>query len=270
MVNTTLSDVTLTMIVRDELMNPAGGLHAMLTHHLPWFEHVVVLDTGSVDGTRQLLEHLQGKYPQLKVYDARFKGYAAARNTANEHVRTTWALALDADEFIPSELNIEKYVTETLKQKPDLEGISFQILGVYPDGECRAKFYAEYWNPRFYQVAKALFTRRVYGLLKVGDGTHIENPLFREAIYEFVPEIEDRQMKCRKIYYRWCLPIPSFLMRAPSRVKGFTQWKTPNPQCLRKYGIDVFAVLTELDKIGLKPHPKIVEQLEQYRRNTRD
>ena len=73
-------DVTLGIIVRDELMNPAGGILSMLNQHINSFSNVVVLDTGSVDGTRELLEHLSGQYSHLKLYDGRFKGYAHARN----------------------------------------------------------------------------------------------------------------------------------------------------------------------------------------------
>src|SRR3989344_9614480 len=99
---TPLQDITLTMIVRDELMNPAGGLLPMLEYHLPHFEHAVVLDTGSVDGTRELLEHLAGKYSQLRVCDAKFEGFDKARNQANRHVRTRYSLVLDADEMMSS------------------------------------------------------------------------------------------------------------------------------------------------------------------------
>src|SRR3989344_6201306 len=106
---TPLQDITLTMIVRDELMNPAGGLLPMLEYHLPHFPEAVVLDTGSVDGTRQLLEEMRREYPQLGVYDATFEGYGPARNTANGYVKTKYTLMLDADEMIgrPDSLTIE-------------------------------------------------------------------------------------------------------------------------------------------------------------------
>ena len=103
-----LDNTTLAMIVRDEKMNPAGGVELMLRCHLPFVEEAVVVDTGSVDGTREVLEELQSQYPHLRVYDMIWNGnFADARNKSLMNVKTDKVLVLDADELVVPE-DIEK------------------------------------------------------------------------------------------------------------------------------------------------------------------
>lgn len=64
-----MPDVSLCAIVRDEAMNPAGGVVKFIDAHMPYVEEGVVVDTGSIDGTREILEEMQAKYPHLKIFD---------------------------------------------------------------------------------------------------------------------------------------------------------------------------------------------------------
>src|SRR3989344_6360433 len=132
---TPLQDITLTMIVRDELMNPAGGLLPMLEYHLPHLPEAVVLDTGSVDGTRQLLEHLQGQYPQLKVYDAKFNGYGFARIEANQHVSTEYSFMLDADERLEKPRKLYREWNRILARAGEASGINFDFEDITLNGD---------------------------------------------------------------------------------------------------------------------------------------
>ena len=94
-----LPNVTLAGIVRDEMMNPAGGIVDYIHSALPFVEEAVIVDTGSVDGTRQALTKLKRKYPQLKVFDTVFIGYAEARNFNIQLIEPgRKVLVLDADE----------------------------------------------------------------------------------------------------------------------------------------------------------------------------
>ena len=70
---------------------------------LPYVEEAVVVDTGSVDGTREILKEMQSKYQHLRVYDHKWKGFADARNRSLEEARTKRVLILDADEIIADE-----------------------------------------------------------------------------------------------------------------------------------------------------------------------
>ena len=103
-----LKDTSLCAIVRDEEMNPAGGIRDYLHCVLPFIEQAIVVDTGSVDGTRQILEEMQGQYKNLKVFDHAFDGFAQSRNSVFDYIKknnlgTKYSLFLDADERIPRE-----------------------------------------------------------------------------------------------------------------------------------------------------------------------
>jgi glycosyltransferase involved in cell wall biosynthesis len=103
-----LKDTSLCAIVRDEMMNPAqlprkSGIRSFVESHVPFVERAVIVDTGSVDGTREELEQLASEFPSLKVYDRPFDNYAAARNHSLSLVGTRRALVLDVDELVTQE-----------------------------------------------------------------------------------------------------------------------------------------------------------------------
>ncbi len=255
---TPLSDVTLTMIVRDELMNPAGGLHAVLSRHLPYFDNVVVLDTGSVDGTRQLLEHLQGKYSQLRVYDAEFKGYGHARVTANQFVTTEYTLMLDADECLKEPEDLLKEMEE-LRKYPNIIGLKFSIQDVYKDG---FQMYGGGWNPRLIEQKKVKFNNlEVWEQLDYGEervkssGHEILHFRGRGLTYE--------SSTPKQRYWYDLLKFHLNGKIAPSQLPKFCEWKTTDPAVLLEYGVDVFEELRVLKEMGLQVHPEIIERLQQ-------
>ncbi len=258
-----LSDVTLTMIVRDELMNPAGGLLPMLEYHLPHFPETVVLDTGSVDGTRQLLEHMAGEYPQLKVYDAKFEGYGYARMTANRYVTMPYTFMLDADERLEG---INSFVEwwENIKdeEKTLLLGVNFRFKNVHWNGPSKG---GTGWNPRLALQAKVNFWNKPLGELS----TLMSSPslslsdqkifhfLYRNSSTDFMSLSSDPKVQ------DWYTHFDHYLHEgtAPSRLPNFFYWKVPNPRSLEIYGINIFSVLARLQQLGLKPQSTIVEEL---------
>ncbi len=283
MVDTTLSDVTLTMIVRDELMNPAGGLLPMLERHLLYFPETVVLDTGSVDGTRQLLEHLQGKYSQLRVYDAAFEGFGPARTMANSHVRTKYSFILDADEMISSIAGVAADIKRANKrcEKEDFT-LRFKFRWIQPFSRAFTRD-TNVLNPRLFPKDKTKFERVIYEWVTVTDAEIGGNVYSASTlINHFVPEGEGVEHKNKQFYNEMIHHNPGygideikrfhrtkeFLQQhgPPSLKVGFEKWKTPHPKCLQDYDIDLFAVLRELNSLGLKVHQKIIDQLECYRR----
>ncbi len=267
---TPLSDVTLTMIVRDELMNPAGGLHAVLSRHLPYFQKVVVLDTGSVDGTRQLLEEMASGYSQLRVYDAEFKGYGPARNTANKYVKTEYTLMLDADEAMGSPSEFTEEVKRALDVGPKKTALNVPIKTIFPSGKT---LNLGGWNPRIFQHNAARFIKNVWEEVAIdGKIQKVSKPSkypgLKNKVYHFTPSTQAWSKKNEDWYTplepktNWgILKGGTYDGEAPSQINSFSIWKTPNPTTLLQYGIDVQTEIKELERLGLLVHPGIMERL---------
>jgi glycosyltransferase involved in cell wall biosynthesis len=87
-----MTRVALVMIVRDE----AQAIDRALASARPYVERMIVLDTGSTDGTPQIAQRLGAEVHGFEWCD----DFARARNAALAHSDAAWNLVLDADEWI--------------------------------------------------------------------------------------------------------------------------------------------------------------------------
>lgn len=87
--------------------NEAANIHGCI-QRLAEFEEVVVVDSGSTDGTPDILAR---DFPDVRVYQHPFKDFGDQRNWAIDHtdVKSEWILFLDADEHCTAELSDEIY-----------------------------------------------------------------------------------------------------------------------------------------------------------------
>ncbi len=67
-----------------------------------WADEVVVIDSGSTDGTAELATKLGARVEQVP-----FKGFGDLRNRALEHCRSDWIFSLDSDERCTPEVRDE-------------------------------------------------------------------------------------------------------------------------------------------------------------------
>ena len=126
-----LPETTLAAIVRDEMMNPAGGVERFLRAALPHVEAAVVVDTGSVDGTCDVLSDLTKEYSHLKVYHRKWDNFAPSRNFSLSKVETKRVLVLDADELIT---HADYKILADYVNKNPVWGYWFTFRNIYPDG----------------------------------------------------------------------------------------------------------------------------------------
>jgi len=85
------------VIVKDELDRIEGCIRS-----LEFCDEIVVVDTGSTDGTLDLLRSMNVELSQRE-----FKDFAQARETARKAASGVWILHLDADERITPDLALE-------------------------------------------------------------------------------------------------------------------------------------------------------------------
>ena len=107
-----LADVTPLIITKNERPNIARTLAA-----LSWARRIVVMDSGSTDGTLEILR----ADPRITVVDRAFDTFAGQCNAGLEHVASEWVLSLDADYVFTSEVIAE---IAALPDQPPADGYS--------------------------------------------------------------------------------------------------------------------------------------------------
>ena len=217
-----IQDVSLCAIVRDEIMNPAGGIVDFVDSTLPFLETGVIIDTGSLDGTRQALEELKAKHTNLFVYDHKFNGYGPSRNVSLERTKTKYALVLDADERLTpwdfSEIRL------FLEYYPRL-CYEFGFQHIHPDGRNVEAYNHTY---RLFEASKFRFKRNLWECLSPApkEGEYLELPI---KIKHFLPEVIGTLLKITQ----WNNHIVNESelnpqIGAPSQTKNFEIWKLYN------------------------------------------
>lgn len=108
--------VSLIMIVRNEERNLADCLDSVKE----LFDEIVVVDTGSTDGTRAIATHFGARVFDFPWID----DFSAARNEALRHAHGDWIFWLDADDRV-DEVNRRKL--QTLFASLGQETIAYQV-----------------------------------------------------------------------------------------------------------------------------------------------
>lgn len=140
------------------------ALDSVLTQHELDVELIVVND-GSKDDTRGVLDEYQRRYPELVVLHQDNAGAAAARNNGIAQAKAPFVLMLDADDALnPGALAVLKQAMQGNPQAGILIG---GRTAIYPDGRERS------WIPRHISVSSPLEKIRNYLLTKrieIGNG----------------------------------------------------------------------------------------------------
>jgi glycosyltransferase involved in cell wall biosynthesis len=95
-------------------LNEAANLARTLSI-LSWADEIVVVDSGSTDGTCEIAESFHAKF-----FIEAWKGFAAQKNSALAKARGDWILSLDADEEVEPALADE--IRTVLPANPTVSG----------------------------------------------------------------------------------------------------------------------------------------------------
>ncbi|MCK5043807.1 glycosyltransferase [Candidatus Pacearchaeota archaeon] len=243
---TKLDNVCLCTIVRDEEMNPAGGIIRFIDSHVPFVESAVILDTGSKDNTYELLKEAQNRYSNLLVNQIKFNGFADARNQslklARRETGLKYSLILDADELITSKKPENRWfmIKDNLEENSRVDLFKFAFVHIFPD-ETRVQR-PIHPHRLFKNNPKFEYANEIYeSLPDVEDGRYMCKIMLSKdksktvEIMHFLPSEEGVDLK-ESYFYNNC-GFGSFFYEkviekniAPSEVRGFNIWKKYNPK----------------------------------------
>jgi len=229
-----LPNTSLCSIVRDEKMNPAGGIQRFVEAHVPFVEEAVIVDTGSLDGTREILEEMQSKYPNLRVYDHKFDGFGNSRNYSLNKVKTKYALVLDADELLCQKrpTNDWEELYKTFNDNPYIEIFNFDFNNILPNGKTAD---VPCWGSRL--IKKSIlkdFSSTLYECINIRNKALRVGYAFPLPINHFLPDsiaLETKKLKWYQKNDR--LAFRNNILDseiAPSQTSNFQDWKKYNPQ----------------------------------------
>ncbi|MDX6556313.1 MAG: hypothetical protein QOD86_2508, partial [Miltoncostaeaceae bacterium] len=111
--------VSVVMPARDAEGTIGEALESLRAQTIDDWE-VVVVDDGSRDRTRALVEELAARDPRIRVIDGPATGPAAARNAGIAAARFDWLAFLDADDWLEPEYL--EALTGVLREDPALDG----------------------------------------------------------------------------------------------------------------------------------------------------
>jgi glycosyltransferase involved in cell wall biosynthesis len=120
-------------------MNEAGRIAKTIEAAKAVADEIVVVDSGSTDGTQRIVEALG-----CRVVFHAWEGYGPQKRYAEDSATFDWLLNLDADEVLTPEA-IAEIRSIMMLQKPTCDGYRLRTVNVYP-GFNRPRLFADFHN----------------------------------------------------------------------------------------------------------------------------
>lgn len=136
--------ISVCMIVKNEIAIIEESIKRLLPH----FDEVIVVDTGSDDGTWELLREI-GEIFYRNLYPFKYNPptftFSQARNVSIDCVDNDWILILDADEELPLE-SVEK-IKALVANPPedDYPAMSFKLINHLDGGQINQHFMTRFF-----------------------------------------------------------------------------------------------------------------------------
>jgi len=197
---------------------------AMLRHHLPLADEIVVNEGYSTDGTFEAIKDLD---PKIKVFRSHWPKpeglgwYNSFKDAARRQCTGDWCMLLDCDEFVP-EWDFERLRSRLETAKEDL--LAVDVLNFYGNYRVfHSRPALSHWPDR-----KMILSRNRPDVEAWGDGTNVRivgQPFaWPDTAHEFVlhhfgtvrhPAIlrEKWRNQQGRVYGTMRIPIPTFLFR---------------------------------------------------------
>lgn len=101
-------------------------IESVLNQETNFNYHVVIINDGSTDGSRQLLERYEGD-SRITIIDQDNKGFSGARNTGLDNVKARYICFVDSDDRLRPD-TIEVLMSKAVKEDLDIVGGGYVVF----------------------------------------------------------------------------------------------------------------------------------------------
>lgn len=151
--------------------NEADRISRPIRSVIDWVDEVIVVDSGSTDGTIEVAEKLGAR-----VVHKDWEGYGPQKRTGEDQCRNDWLLNLDADEEVTAELAAEIQAKFADGSYRDADGWRIMIRDLYAHETEPAPWAYGYHQIRLYDRRKGRFSEStVHDTVRPQDGARIAN-----------------------------------------------------------------------------------------------
>lgn len=143
---------------------------AQAVESVAWADEILVVDSESIDKTRQIAESLGAK-----VLIQNWLGFAGQKQFAVDNAANNWVFSLDADERVSDELKNEILQLKNLSENELADGYKIPRLSFYMNRPIRHSTWYPDWQLRFYNRRKGKWKDvLVHESVKLIDGATIK------------------------------------------------------------------------------------------------
>lgn len=141
-------------------------------------DEIIVIDSGSTDGTQDLVKKLG-----CKLYYNEWYGFGPQKRFGEDKARNKWLLNLDADEYLSNELKNE--IRNLFAKKLESNFFSMKVIPIYPNWNKPRLFSAHHLCVRLYNIEFGRFsTSEVHDSVQTNSNKiiRLKNPVHHESV----------------------------------------------------------------------------------------
>ncbi|MDC0247383.1 glycosyltransferase family 2 protein [OCS116 cluster bacterium] len=156
---------------------------------IDFVDEVIVIDSGSTDGTQDLAKQLG-----CKVFFNAWNGYGPQKRFGEDCARNEWLLNLDADEYLSDEIKSE--ILQTFDNNNNYNFFSMKVTPIYPNWKRPRLFSASHQCVRLYNKRFGRFSNSpVHDSVQTNNSKvfYFKNHVYHNSVRSFKHLIEKEE-----------------------------------------------------------------------------